>query len=60
GRADAPGKPLLYRTSEFFMEYFGINGVEDLPKLKEFEGMTEMHLDEFRRHQEEEKTEEEE
>ena len=31
GRADAVGKPLLYSTSVFFMQYFGINGVEDLP-----------------------------
>jgi segregation and condensation protein B len=36
GRADLPGKPLLYRTTHFFFEYFGINSIEDLPKLKEF------------------------
>jgi segregation and condensation protein B len=35
GRADAPGRPLLYGTSSFFMEYFGINDVRDLPKLQE-------------------------
>jgi segregation and condensation protein B len=48
GRADAIGKPLLYGTSTFFMEYFGINGVEDLPKLKEFEEMVEDHLELFK------------
>ncbi len=37
GRADTPGKPLLYATSAGFMDYFGINSVDDLPKLKEFE-----------------------
>ena len=37
GRADGPGKPLLYGTSEVFMDYFGINSPEDLPKLKEIE-----------------------
>lgn len=52
GRADAVGKPLLYGTSEFFMQYFGINGVEDLPKLQEFEELMEDHLDLFKQHQE--------
>jgi segregation and condensation protein B len=37
GRADAPGKPLLYATTQFFMDYFGINELNDLPKLREFE-----------------------
>lgn len=31
----APGQPLLYATSKTFMDYFGINTSEDLPKLKE-------------------------
>ncbi|MBI3720503.1 MAG: SMC-Scp complex subunit ScpB [Sphingobacteriales bacterium] len=30
-----PGHPLVYATSRTFMDYFGINSVEDLPKLKE-------------------------
>ncbi len=36
GRSDEPGRPLLYSTSQFFMDYFGINDISDLPKLKEF------------------------
>ena len=32
---DLPGKPLLYATSRGFMNYFGINSVSDLPKIKE-------------------------
>jgi segregation and condensation protein B len=32
---DLPGKPLVYATSKSFMDYFGINSPEDLPKLKE-------------------------
>ena len=32
---EMPGKPLLYATSKSFMDYFGINSSEDLPKLKE-------------------------
>src|SRR5579871_3281691 len=30
-----PGKPLVYATSKTFMDYFGINSPDDLPKLKE-------------------------
>ncbi|HYF30428.1 MAG TPA: SMC-Scp complex subunit ScpB [Chitinophagaceae bacterium] len=32
---DMPGKPLLYVTSKSFMDYFGLNSPDDLPKLKE-------------------------
>ncbi|MBS1575024.1 MAG: SMC-Scp complex subunit ScpB [Bacteroidetes bacterium] len=30
-----PGHPLVYSTSKTFMDYFGINSAEDLPKIKE-------------------------
>jgi segregation and condensation protein B len=30
-----PGHPLIYSTSKSFMDYFGINSSEDLPKIKE-------------------------
>lgn len=30
-----PGKPLVYSTSKSFMDYFGINDTNDLPKIKE-------------------------
>ena len=29
------GKPLLYSTSRNFMDYFGINSAEELPKISE-------------------------
>ncbi|WP_298411099.1 SMC-Scp complex subunit ScpB [Hydrotalea sp.] len=32
---ELPGKPLLYTTSKNFMDYFGINSPDDLPKIKE-------------------------
>lgn len=35
GKADTIGKPLLYATSETFMNHFGINSVKDLPQLKD-------------------------
>ena len=36
GRSDAPGRPLVYGTSEKFMDYFGIKSLKDLPKPKDF------------------------
>jgi len=33
GRKDAPGKPLLYGTTEKFLHYFGLDSLEDLPPL---------------------------
>jgi segregation and condensation protein B len=32
---DAVGKPLIYTTSKTFMDYFGINSANDLPKISE-------------------------
>ena len=32
---ELPGKPLVYATSKSFMDYFGINSTDDLPKIKE-------------------------
>jgi segregation and condensation protein B len=37
GRLDAPGKPLLYRTSKYFLKHFGINSIDELPKPREIE-----------------------
>lgn len=34
-KEDAPGKPLIYTTSKSFMDYFGINSSEELPKIQE-------------------------
>jgi len=36
GKADAIGRPILYGTSQNFMEYFGINDLKDLPTPKDF------------------------
>jgi len=30
-----PGKPLVYGTSKNFMDYFGLNSTDDLPKIRE-------------------------
>lgn len=36
GRSEGPGRPLLYGTTEKFMDYLGINSLTDLPKPKDF------------------------
>lgn len=36
GKAESIGRPLLYGTSEQFMEYFGINELSELPTPKDF------------------------
>ena len=36
GRSEGPGRPLLYGTSDKFMDYMGINSLNDLPKPKDF------------------------
>ena len=35
GRQDAPGKPLLYRTTQEFLRHFGLRSVNDLPRISE-------------------------
>lgn len=37
GRADSPGKPLLYKTTDHFLKHFGINSVKELPKPREID-----------------------
>ena len=34
GRLDAPGRPMIYSTTEKFLRVFGINSLEDLPKTE--------------------------
>jgi segregation and condensation protein B len=35
GRADVPGRPLLYETTSHFMEHFGLRDLEELPNASE-------------------------
>jgi len=35
GRADIPGRPLLYETTHFFMEHFGLRDLDELPNAGE-------------------------
>ncbi len=36
GRKEALGRPMLYTTTQMFLEHFGLNSLKDLPPLKEF------------------------
>ncbi len=36
GRKEIIGRPLLYGTSREFLEYFGLNSLEELPPIEEF------------------------
>jgi len=35
GKAETPGRPILYSTSPLFMDYFGLNNLTQLPQLKD-------------------------
>jgi segregation and condensation protein B len=35
GRAELPGRPLLYGTTEFFLEHFGLRSLDELPNCAE-------------------------
>lgn len=35
GRAEIPGRPLLYETTQFFLDHFGIRSLEELPNAAE-------------------------
>jgi segregation and condensation protein B len=35
GRQDVPGKPLLYRTTQEFLQHFGLRSLKDLPRVSE-------------------------
>jgi segregation and condensation protein B len=39
GRAESPGRPLLYKTSNEFLKFFGLNRLSDLPRMDEIEEM---------------------
>jgi len=35
GRAELPGRPLLYETTDLFFEHFGVKSVDELPNANE-------------------------
>ena len=41
GRAEGPGRPILYGTTPDFLQYFGLDSLQGLPPLETFEGSSE-------------------
>ncbi len=41
GRKDVPGRPIMYGTTKFFLEHFGLRDLSELPPLKEFKELGE-------------------
>jgi len=39
GRKEVPGRPLLYKTSRYFLEYFGLKSLRDLPPIEEIKNL---------------------
>lgn len=37
GRSDLPGRPILYKTTDEFLDYFGLSSKEDLPDISSLE-----------------------
>jgi len=35
GRAEIPGRPLLYETTQFFLDHFGLRNLNELPNVEE-------------------------
>jgi segregation and condensation protein B len=40
GRKEIPGRPLIYATTKYFLEFFDLKDLKDLPTPKEIEAMT--------------------
>ena len=47
GKSELPGKPMLYKTTDKFLDYFNLSSIDDLPKIKEEIDITEEEKDLF-------------
>jgi segregation and condensation protein B len=47
GKRDEPGRPLIYGTTNVFLEFFGLKSLKDLPTLREFTELTEESRDAY-------------
>jgi segregation and condensation protein B len=43
GRADSPGRPILYSTTPEFLQHFGLNSILEMPSLAQPEEQGEVH-----------------
>lgn len=55
GRIEAPGRPIIYGTTDYFMDYFGLKELSELPDISELtteeeESETELFYERFTEH----------
>lgn len=48
GRSDKPGHPILYKTTDEFLDYFGLASKDDLPKIEVLEKIEQEEKDLFK------------
>lgn len=47
GRQEVPGRPLLYETTDLFLEYFGLSDIEHLPRMDEIESLLQLSAEDL-------------
>ncbi len=47
GRSELPGRPILYKTTSEFLDYFGLSSIDELPQMKIEEDTIEITTDLF-------------
>ena len=47
GKSDKPGHPILYKTTDDFLDYFGLATKDDLPKIENISNIDEEESDLF-------------
>lgn len=48
GRSELPGRPILYKTTDDFLDYFGLSSKDELPDIKQIEVEEETETDLFK------------
>lgn len=46
GRSDLPGRPILYETTNDFLDYFGLSSIEELPDMEKYIEQSEQDIEE--------------
>ena len=46
GRSNLPGRPILYETTNDFLDYYGLNSIEDLPDMEKYIEQSEQDIEE--------------
>lgn len=44
GRSELPGRPIIYGTTDKFLDHFGLHSIDELPKIEEVEEQDEVDL----------------